>query len=608
MTFDSKTLSSYPDKPGVYLMKGNDERVLYIGKANNLRARLRQYFAEKSGDEREMIPYLISEVKKIDTIVVLNEKDALLLENNLIKKHQPKYNVLLKDDKTFISLILTRHEWPMLKVVRGQKKPKEAESYFGPYTNAKAARQTYDLILKLFPLRQCSDGELARRTRPCLLYDIKKCVAPCVQKCTKEEYQTLVASAKKLLQGKDKETIAELQKKMEEAAEKLEFEKADEILRMMRNIEHVMTVQHVDNPEAKDCDVLGIHREGSAVLIAKLIFREGKLLGSEHFSFHQILPMDSEILESFLLQHYAKKELIPHEILVPIALPNANLVEDILLETAKKKAAVLFPQKGKKKELLGMAYQNASALFQREQDARSLREKMLLDLQEILQLNRYPRRIECIDTSHISGTDQVAALVVFVNGEKDKKEQRYFKIRGSAGDDYAAIKETLQRHFTKAKEKNVFCDLLIVDGGKGHLNAALEVFQELNVANVDVIGVSKFEASHTKGLTQEKVFLPHQKEPLLINPHSPLLFLLQKIRDEAHRVAISFHRQRRTKRTISTEIDEIEGIGPVKRKILLQHFGSVKRLKEASEEDFKKVKGLTKKDIQVLLQFIHRKS
>lgn len=594
MPFDPRSLTLYPDQPGVYLMKDDKAQVLYIGKAKNLRARLKQYFAEY-GDQREMVPYLISQVEAIDTIIALTEKDALLLENNLIKLHKPKYNVLLKDDKTFISLMLTRHKWPMIQLIRYKGKPKNDGTYFGPYTNALAARQTFDLISRLFPLRQCSDAELATRTRPCLLYDIKRCIAPCVNKCTEQEYESHVESAMRLLKGQDKDVLKELKRAMEAASDKLEYEKANSLLQMIHQIEHVTQVQHVDNPAATNCDVVGLYREADAVMIALLFFREGKLIGSEHFSFHLIASNDAEIIESFLLQHYKNLPKLPSEIFIPIELSQQAALEEIL------SLSIHAPQKGKKKDLVEMAFRNAQALFVREQDARSLKEKMLLDLQETLQLTRFPRRIECFDTSNISGTDPVASLACFVNGEKDKSRTRLFKIKGQ-GDDYTAMREVLRRHFTKEKEKKDFCDLLIVDGGKGQLNIALEIFQDLQIATIDVIGLTKENARHDKGLTQEKVYVPYRKDPIYIDPRSPLLFLLQKIRDEAHRQAIEFHRKRRSKRTISSSLDDIPGIGPVKKKKLLKHFGSVKAIKQATRAQLEEVPGLTKTDIETILK------
>ena len=605
--FDPKSLALYPDQPGVYLMKDASGGVLYVGKAKNLRARLKQYFAV-SGDSREMVPYLVAQIEAIDTIVALTEKDALILENNLIKKHQPKYNAMLKDDKTFVSLVMTRHKWPMVKLVRYKGKPKDDGVYFGPYTNALAARQTYDLLLRLFPLRQCSDAELMSRERPCLLYDIKRCAAPCVGKCTEEEYDGHVSGAMRLLKGQDKEVVRELRRKMNEASEALEFEKAATLHHMIEQIEHVTTVQHVDNPFAKDCDVVGLYREADVVLIALLLFREGKVIGSEHFSFHRIASDDVETIESFLLQHYKYQSHLPSEILVPVELNQSEALEEILAETAQRKVAVSAPKIGKKKDLVEMALRNAKALFVREQDARSLREKRLLDLAETLSLTRFPRRIECFDTSNIAGTDPVASLVCFVNGEKDNSRMRLFKIKETVkADDYTAMKEVIRRHFVREKEKGEFCDLLIVDGGKGQLNLALEIFEELGIASVDLIGVTKEDARHDKGLTQEKIYLPHRKDPILIDPRSPLLFLLQTIRDEAHRVAIEYHRKRRSKRTLSSSLDEIEGIGPVKKRKLLKHFKSVKAIESAPVEELQKVEGITKKDIDALVRWRTKK-
>jgi excinuclease ABC subunit C len=601
MTFDPQLLSLYPEEPGVYLMKDANGVVLYVGKAKNLRVRLKQYFLS-GRDSREMVPYLTAQVVTIDTIVALTEKDALILENTLIKKHKPKYNVLLKDDKTFISLVMTRHKWPMLRLVRTKGNPKDDGIYFGPYTNALAARQTYDLLSRLFPLRQCSDNELANRVRPCLLYDIKRCIAPCVNLCSEEEYQGHVEGATRLLKGKDKEIFRELEKQMESAAENLLFEKAQELKNLITQIKHVTEVKHIDNPEAKDCDALGLYREADAIMIALLMFREGKIVGSEHFSFHLIASNDAEIITSFILQHYKNETTPPKEILVCVDIP--EIVEEILSENTPHKIKIAHPRKGRKQDLIEMALRNAKALFIREQDAKSLKEKMLLDLAETLQLNRFPRRVECFDTSNISGTDPVASLVSFVNGEKDKSRTRLFKIKtAEKADDYTAMKEVLRRHFLREKEKNDFCDLLIVDGGKGQLGLALEIFEELGIASVEVMALTKEDARHDKGLTQEKVYLPNRPDPILIDPRSPMLFFLQKIRDAAHKQAIEYHRKRRSKRTFSSELDNIPGIGPTKKKRLLKHFGSVKAIKNAAKEELENGLGLSQKDIEAIIKF-----
>lgn len=597
MPFLPESLNLYPDQPGVYIMKDEAKRVLYIGKAKNLKVRLRQYFTPV--DTREMVPYLVSQIETIDTVVTLTEKDALILENQLIKQHQPKYNVLLKDDKTFVSLMLTKHKWPMLRLVRYKGKPKADGMYFGPYTNATAARQIFELLIRLFPLRQCSDAELNSRIRPCLLYDIKRCLAPCVGKCTEEAYQTHVQSIVSLLKEKNREIVQLLRKEMEKASENLEFEKAQDILHTLHQLEHILEVQHVQGIE--DCDVLGFYREGSATLIVQLMFRGGHLTASEHFSFHFIASDDAEIIESFLFQHYKYAADLPKEILIPFVIGQNKALEEILSESAGRRISILMPQKGKKEALLEMARRNATSQFVKEQNAKSLKEKMLLDLADALGLTRFPRRIECFDTSNISGHDPVASLVAFEWGEKDKSRSKLFKIKNmEKADDYTAMKQVIHRHFIKAKEKNDFCDLLVVDGGKGQLNLAIEVLEELQIVCVDVIAVGKDEARHDKGLTQEKIFLSHKKEPLLFDPRSPLLFLLQKIRDEAHRTAIAFHRKRRSKRILSSSLDSLQGIGPIKKKRLLTHFGSVKEIRRAKPEELVKVPGITKKDLDTL--------
>ncbi len=580
-------LDLFTTEPGVYLMKNSAGKVIYIGKAKNLRQRIKQYFVP-GRDSRAMVPLLIAQVIHIDTILVLSEKEALLLENTLIKKHQPKYNVLLKDDKTFVSLMINhKHPWPQVRLVRYKGAPKEDGLYFGPYTNALAARQTYELITRLFPLRQCSDQELKRRTRPCLLYSIKRCVAPCVNKCSKEEYDQFVESTIKFLKGQNKEVLKELYKEMEKASGEMEFEKADAFLKTIRQIEHVTEQEQVvSKTKGKDTDVLGLYRHADCVIVAQLLFREGKLVGSEHFTFNEVVEEDEDLLESFILQHYKTK--LPKEILVPVKLSGA-LTEIV-------KTQITTPKIGEKKTLIELAIKNAQAIFKLEKNQEELKEKMLLDLQETCKLNRYPKRIECFDTSNLSGSNLVASMAAYTNGERDKKRKRLFKIRGiSKPDDYAALHQVLTRRLTRAKTEDDLPDLIIVDGGKGQLNIALDVFKELDIASVDVISLAKENAKHTKGLTEERIFLPEHKDPIHLKPHSPLLFFLQQIRDEAHRTAIAFHKQQRT---IKSSLDTIPGIGPTKRQRLLKHFGSLKRIREASAEELKQVKGINLKDIE----------
>lgn len=580
--------------PGVYLMRNQRGEILYIGKAKNLNQRVKQYFVP-GRDGRMMVPFLTSQVKTIDTIITFSEKEALLLENNLIKKHQPKYNVLLKDDKTFISLTINhKHKWPMIRIARNRGKPKEGSLHFGPYTSAFAARQTLDLMMRMFQLRQCSDRELVSRTRPCLLYSIKRCLAPCTDKCTKEEYDGEVKRAIEFLKGNDKGVIEELKKEMEIASKNLEFEKAGALHKTLEQIEHVTrSKQSIIRSKGKDCDIFALYHEGKHHIIAQLIYREGKLMGADHFKFIELASSDEEIWETFLLQQYQNQEMRPPEILLPISLKNQKILEEIL------SLSIITPKKGEKAQLVELALKNAKALFTEELS----REELLLDLQETCSLDRCPVRIECFDTSNISGTDFVACMVGFLDGKRDKKQTRLFKITGiDRSDDYGALRETLTRHYTKAKEKDDLPDLALIDGGKGQLNVALEVFKNLGIASVDVISLAKEEGRHDKGLNFEKIFIPHRKDPIFLSPRSSTLFILQQIRDEAHRVAITYHRKKRSKRLIQTELDKVPGIGPKKRTLLLRYFGSVKEIKKASREALQEVKGLNKRDIDSLLE------
>lgn len=596
MPFDKNLLNNMPKKCGVYIMKDHLEKVLYVGKATNLRNRIKQYFFGK--DTRASVSFLVDQIDSIDTIIVSNDKEALILENTLIKKHWPKYNILLKDDKTYISIMInTSHKWPMIKLVRLKTQPKDKNLYFGPYTNTRAARAVKDLLLKLFPLRQCSNSEIQNRTRACILYDISKCIAPCVNKCTKKEYDTLVQSVVLFLKGKDTTILKSLKTKMKLASKDLEYEKANDYLNLINQIKHIRLNQFVDILSAKNSDVLGLYKENNFVIIVKLIFQQGRLTTSEHFSFFEIFSSKEEILETFLLQHYSKPT-ISKEIIIPLKLKNMKTIENILLKN-NKKIKITHPIKGKKKELLKLSYENAKSLFLQQKDLKSLDEKKLLQLQESLKLTNFPHLIICFDTSNISGTSQVAAMVTFIDGQKEKSKMKLFKIRTLKKGDIAAFEEILYRHFSKIKD---FPDLLVLDGGKAHLNIAIKVLDKLNIANVDVISISKEKAKHTKALTKEKVFIPHLKEPIFIHPTSPTLFLLQKIRDEAHRAAITFHKKTRAKKTITTNLIKIPGIGNKKTLALLKTFKSIENLKKAKKKDLEKLKILNSKDIEKILK------
>jgi excinuclease ABC subunit C len=604
MSFDRASIDTFPAQPGVYLMKGRDGTVLYVGKANNLRQRVRQYFFGGS-DTREMIPFLVAKVESIDTIVVFSEKEAFLLENNLIKKHKPRYNALLKDDKSYIALkVNNKHSWPMVSLVRYRGNPKPDGLYFGPYTSAESARTTLDLLHRLFPLRQCSDQELLRRTRPCILYDMKRCIAPCVNKCTKEEYDHLVNRTVKFLRGQDKEVLSDLHKEMTQASESLEFEKAASIYQTIRHIEKTLEGQSVDRPLGIDADALGIYRQGDQVMLVLLNFRDGKLMGSRNFSFEGILEEDSELISSFVLQNYQGHDDIPKEILVPVALEGNEALEEILSQ-GRGKVELVVPKRGDKREYIDMAATNAEAAFKKEKDEDELRGKILMEMQEKLHLSRCPMKIECFDNSNLSGSLLVSSLVSFVDGKKNTSGYRRYKIKTASGsDDYGAMKEVLFRRYSKVKSEEELPDLILIDGGKGHLNLARKILEELNIISVDVVGIAKEQGRHDKGSTLEQIFLPDVKDPILLKRHSSILFFIQKIRDEAHRFAITYNKMLRSKLVRTSVLDDIPGIGPIKRKALLMHFGSLKKLKEATEETLKDLSILSEKDRQAILEFM----
>jgi excinuclease ABC subunit C len=355
----------------------------------------------------------------------------------------------------------------------------------------------------------------------------------------------------------------------------------------------------------KDSDSLGLFRRGDEAILMQLFVREGKLIGSEHYTFNRAVEDDEKLLSTFILQYYQQKRSLPHEILLPVALKDSALIKEILKEVHGKEIPLIHPQKGNKKGLVDLAIKNAKSTYEKERDQEELREKMLLDLVEKLGLSRYPKRIECFDTSNISGSDLVASMVAYTDGKIDKARGRVYKITGiDKSDDYGALRQVLERRLKRAKEEDDLPDLLIIDGGKGQLNVGLKVLKELDIASVDIISLTKEQARHDKGLSAERVFVADRKEPITLGIRSPLLFLLQQIRDEAHDKAIGFHRKRRSKRIITTSLTDIPGIGPVKKKRLFQRFGSLRQIKNATDDELLSVAGITKKDLEEIRKII----
>lgn len=596
-SYDTLYLETLPKEPGVYLMKNQRGKVLYVGKAKILRNRVKQYFFHNR-DDRIMLPFLTSQVTEIETIVTFSEEEALLLENTLIKRYQPKYNVLLKDDKTFISLMINpHHKWPMVKLVRCRAIQKGENLYFGPYTSALAARNTLDLMAHLFQLRQCSDRELQSRKRPCLLYSIKRCLAPCVDKCSVGQYEEEVQRAISFLKGEDKNIIKQLRKEMQQASDQMEFERADNLKKAIEQITQITNSRHSTIcPKGQDCDLFFLYQQEKFHVISQLTFRQGHLTGADHFKFMELASSDQEIWETFLLQYYHKNKNTPPppKILLSTKLHQKESLEKIL------STKILHPQSGKNLLLLQLAHKNAKAFMEQLLS----HDGLLIDLQERCELGRCPIHIECFDTSNISATDFVACMVRFSNGKRSSSHTRRFIIKQvKKPDDYGALKEVLMRHYCKAKREDTLPDLTLIDGGRGQLNIAINVFRELEIASVDLIALAKEDGRHSKGLSCEKIFIPYRDKPILLPPRSPTLLMLQKIRDETHRTAHAFHRTRRSRRLITTELQKIPGIGPKKSRLLLQHFGSTKQIKKAPMRELKKIKSLTKNNLNAIEEF-----
>lgn len=606
MNFNITDLHLYPTKSGVYLMKDASGSMLYIGKAKNLRKRIQQYFTP-ARENRIMIPYLVKKISSIDFIVTLSEKEAFILENSLIKKYQPKYNILLKDDKTFLSITINvNHTWPYPRLLRYKGTPPRDVLSFGPYISAARARRTLEFIQTLFPLRQCSDSELARRKRPCILYGMNRCIAPCVGKCTAQEYKLLVNEVIQLLQGKNKKIITALYAEMKKESDALRFEKAKSILEKIQDLEYLAQNQSsIIYPSISNSDVIGLSREGSQALITQFSVRNESLIHFQYYKFPDVITSNSELLKNFILQHYESHSDPPKEILLPEKVSDDRILQEVLKERQRRTITLTYPKQGVKYNLITMAKQNARAMHEQVHERMQRLESILLDLEEKLFLNQCPLHIECFDTSHTQGSFIVAARVTYIDGKYDKKRTRLYQIKAAQkGDDYSALREVLTRRLIRAEETGDFPDLILIDGGKGHLNIGLQVLQDLNIAAVDMISMAKDLSKHTKGLTQEKIFLRKQKDPLILPLHSPSLFLLQSIRDTAHRVAIQYHRKKRIADMKQTVLSTIPGIGRKKIQQILSYFGSIQKLQEASQEELEKVPKLNKRDRQILWEFI----
>lgn len=595
--FERKLAAIAPD-PGVYLLRDKTGKVLYVGKAKSLRSRVRAYFRE-GGDGRFQVRFLMTKVRDFDTLVTTSEKEALILENSLIKQYHPRYNIRLKDDKSYLSAKITNHPWPRIMVTR--KIVKDGGKYFGPFGSADGLRETIDVIRKVFPLRTCSDPVFRNRTRPCLEYQIKRCMGPCCLPVDREEYDRHLKAAQMLLEGRNLELLRELREQMRSHAERLEFEQAARIRDRVRAIEKTVERQTVLHHWGIDQDVFGLYREGGFVEAIVLMVRGGKLTSTQSWSFQDLEFADQDVLADLLTQYYSGARNIPDEIILPVELEDAGIRAELLSERRGKRVELLVPRRGEKIRLLQMAIENARQSFASRRDNENTRERMLDDLRAKLHLRNTPKRIECYDISNLQGTMVVGSQVTFDEGEPQKELYRRYRIKGFEGqDDFASIYEILKRRMERAVREKEFPDLWIIDGGKGQLNVACAVLKEFNLQDqIDVVSLAKqhvFGDRRAREVTksEERVFLPNRKDPIVLPRNSTALFLLVRIRDEAHRFAITYNRELRRRARLRSALDDIEGIGPVRRRALLSHFGSLKRIREASVDEIATVKGMNR--------------
>lgn len=612
MLFDHEAkLAFIPHEPGCYLMKDKKSRIIYVGKAKDLYRRVRSYF-RASGDTRPFVKQLPHILSDIETIITANEKEALILENTLIKMHKPRYNILLKDDKTYASLrVDTRHEWPRVEVVR---KPKTDQAhYFGPYSSGHAVRSTLNVLNRHFQLRTCTDSTLKNRTRPCLQYQIKRCPGPCVFDIDRDEYMRHVREALLFLEGRGDELVTQLEEKMFAASEEMEFELAAHYRDQIASINQILQKQRVVTAEDIDRDAYGFYREGEAGVIQIMFVRHGKLEGTQAHPFKDQAVDDAELLSSFMNVYYNSGRHIPDEILLPFDLEGEErqAFEEILTELKEKKVRMRRPRRGARRALVETSNTNAEHAFQEKHDQEERAQDLLEKLQSRLRLRNFPARIECYDISNFQGAPIVGSMVVFHDAEPARKQYRSYKMKAvTSQDDFASMHELLTRRLRRVAEgEDDAPDLIVIDGGKGQLGQAVAVLEDLGLGEIDVIGLAKSRVDKSgfddEDVTRspERVFKPGRKNPIVLKQNSAELYLLQRVRDEAHRRAITFHKKLRRKRNLRSSLDEIPGVGKVTKRDLLRHFGSLKKIKAASVDELLDVQGVGRKTAEAIHEY-----
>ncbi len=597
-------LKDLPENPGVYIMKSEEGEILYIGKARSLKNRVRQYFGSPKNKTTKVL-IMVSKIYTFDYIITHNEIEALVLENNLIKKHKPPYNILLKDDKNYPFIRIDMNDrFPKIQVVR--KLTKDGAKYFGPYMQGISAKEIMELIHSAFTLRTCNVNmeNPPKNHRPCLNHHIGRCLAPCVGAVTHEKYMEIIGEVIKFLQGNDKSIERIIKEKMIAASEKEEFELAIYYRERLKVLEKLVRKQVTALPSDMDLDIFAIASDGINTVVSMLFVRGGKLLGGDKQIIDALSIDCASTLESFVYSYYNSDNLLVSQILVNEELEDTTLISEYLSEKKGSKVLVASPIMGVRKQLVDMAYANAKDYLAKCKTIEERNFNMTLgavnQLQQALNLPIPPNRIECYDISNISGTDKVSSMVVFENGEKAGKMYRKFKIKTVEGsNDFASMKETLIRRFSHLKDDDMSFsatpDLIVVDGGKGQLKYALSAMEECRV-NFNIISLAERE---------EEIYLPHRSEPLVLSKDSQALRLLQRIRDEAHRFAITYHRNLRGKRQTRSELLQIEGVGDTMVKKLFATFKTLNGIKNASIEEIAEIKGMSEKVATNIYQFYH---
>ena len=584
-----------PDSPGVYIMKDAKGRIIYVGKAVVLKNRVRQYF-QSGKHQAPKVRAMVAKIADFETILTHSEVEALILECNLIKKHRPRYNISLKDDKSYPYLKVTlADEYPRVVVTR--RVTKDGSRYFGPYTSAGAMHESVKLLKRLFPLRTCKNMKVER---PCLEYHIKRCLAPCCEPVDKEEYGAMIREVCLFLEGRTEQVEKELSRRMTEAAEDYDFERAARLRDQLAAVRKVAEKQNIVTGSG-DQDAIGMARSGLGAVVMVFLIRAGKMVGREHFLLSgSEEETDEALLTAFLKQYYHRAAFVPREILLPFPIEETELLEGWLAERKGAKVALAVPQRGTKHDIVQMATGNAAKFLADEETRRSLLDEQTLgaveELGRYLGLKHPPRRMECFDISHNQGQETVASMVVFEDGAPKKSDYRRFKIRSTEGkpDDFLSMREVTTRRYVGLPEEEL-PDLIIIDGGKGQLSSALEIIRHAaGHKDVPVVGLAKqFELVFTEG----------NSEPVELPRRSQALYLIQRIRDEAHRFAITFHRKLRGKRNLVSVLDHIVGIGPKRRQSLRTHFGSLEKIKEASVEELAAAPGMNRTSAEAVRHF-----